>query len=274
MTGFGRGMVKSDLGTITCEIKTVNHRYLDIFIKLPKELQSFDPKIKDCIGQFIQRGRVEVFIEKRGGDHSTHAEVNIPLGRAYLKGLQNLEKELKLKDCPTLQLLCQMPGVIELYTSPLVTEKAWKDVKKSADKAIEHLMIMREREGKFIETDIKKRLRLISKRVGYIEKRLPVLIEKCKKKIKERQLQLNAEAEIDKIDITEEVSRLSSHMKQLNIFLEDEIEAGKKLTFTIQEMMREANTISAKINDFLISRAIVFIKTELEKIKEQAQNIE
>lgn len=274
MTGFGRAAVKSNLGTIICEIKTVNHRYLDIFTKLPRELQSFDPKIKECIRQSIQRGRVEVTLEKSGGDHSTHAEVNIRLARTYLKGLERLEKELKLKDTPTLNLLCQMPGVIELYSSPLQTEKIWEDVKKSVSQAIESLLVMREREGRFIENELRKRLASIGKRLGNIEKRLPVLLKKYRKKVKDKSPQLNAEAEIEKIDIAEEVSRLSSHMKQLNIFLKDEIEAGKKITFTIQEMAREANTISAKANDFPISRTVVFIKTELEKIKEQVQNIE
>jgi len=285
MTGFGRGIAKSSLSTITAEIKTVNHRYLDLIVKLTKELQGLDPKIKNCIKKSIHRGRVEVFIERRGAKNSILAEINHPLARSYLTNLQRLGKKSKLKDTPSLSLLCQLPGVTELRTPRISIERTWGEVKKSINKALQALLIMRKREGKFIEKDMRNRLKTIKKTLKEIEKKLPVLLTTYKKKLKNKLRELqgklnNAKASTEiamlseKVDISEELSRFSSHLNQLGLFLNETGDVGKKINFTIQEMMREVNTMAAKANDFTISRAVVFIKAELEKIKEQIQNIE
>lgn len=274
MTGFGRGISKSSLGTITAEIKTVNHRYLDLVVKLPKELQGLDPKIKNSIKKSLYRGRVEVFIERRGGEHSISAEINHTLVRSYLINLQRLGKEFKLKDAPSLSQLCQMPGVIELRTPLISIEKAWLELKKSLDKALKALLIMRKREGKFIEKDIRNRLKIIKKKQKEIEKRLTFILKNYREELKTRLAELGGEAEGEKIDISEELSRFSSHLNQLGLFLNEEGDVGRKINFTVQEMVREVNTMAAKINDFAVSQAVVVVKTELEKVKEQIQNVE
>lgn len=284
MTGFGRGVAKSSLGTISAEIRTLNHRYLDLFIKLPKDLQALESKIKDRIKRLIHRGRVELVLE-RTGNHSISAEINYALARNYLTNLQKLRKKLQLKDSPSLPLLCQMPGVIELRSSPLSMEKIWVEVKKSIDKALRSLLIMREREGNFLEQDIRKRLTIIKKKQKEIEKRLPLILDKYKEDLKLRLAELSGKANSEKlsaeiailsekVDLAEELSRFSSHLNQLAIFLNEKADVGKKINFTIQEMMREINTMSAKANDFPLSQSVVSIKSELEKIKEQIQNIE
>ena len=267
MTGFGRGVIKSRLGTITTEIKTVNHRYLDLVVRLPKELQGLDPKIKDFIKKSIHRGRVEVFIERRSANAPVSAEINHTLVRSYLTNLQKIGKEFKLKDTASLSQLCQIPGVIELRTPLISIDRAWAEVRKSTNLALQALLIMRQREGKFIEKDIRNRLKIIKKKQKENKKRLPILLNTAK-----------ASAEIamlsEKVDISEELSRFSSHLNQIGLFLNENGDVGKKINFTIQEMLREVNTMAAKANDFTISRAVVFIKAELEKIKEQIQNIE
>lgn len=268
MTGFGRGISRSKLGLITTEIRTVNHRYLDLVLKLPKELLALEPKIKGYLKEVIHRGRIEINIERRGGDHSITPAINQPLARNFLTSLQNLSRELKLKDYPTLSLLCQLPGVIELRSSPLPIEKSWPEAKKSIDKALLSLLKMRGREGKFIERDIKKRLRTLKKKMGDIEKRIPILIDKYKKLPHEVNLMS------EKVDVSEELSRFSSHLHQLALFLKEKENVGRKIDFTLQEMLREINTLSSKSNDFTVSQAAVIIKSEIEKIKEQIQNIE
>lgn len=273
MTGFGRGQIKSKIGTFTAEIKTVNHRYLDLLVKLPKELQGLDPKIKDFIKKSIHRGRIEVFIERRGDENSLPAEINHTAAKSYFKHLERLGKETKLRDTPSLSLLCQMPGVIELRASRISQEKAWREIKKSVARALNNLSIMRNREGKCIEKEIKNRLKTARKKQKEIEKRLPVLIKEYRKKLEARLTEPGGKINND-IDISEELSRFSSHLSQISLFLNDRGEAGKKINFTIQEMMREVNTMAAKANDFVVSKAVILIKSELEKIKEQIQNIE
>jgi uncharacterized protein YicC (UPF0701 family) len=268
MTGFGRGISRSKLGLITTEIRAVNHRYLDLVLKLPKELQALEPKIKSHLKEILHRGRVEINIERRGGEHALEVEIDQTLARNFLTRLQSLGRRLKLKDQPTLSFLCQMPGVIELRTSPLPLEKTWLETKKSIDKALQSLLKMRHGEGKFIEEDIKKRLEKIRKRVRDIEKRIPLVIDKYKKLSSETGLSN------EKIDVSEELSRFSSHLQQLNLFLKEKEDVGRKIDFTLQEMIREINTLSSKSNDFPVSQAAVVIKSEIEKIKEQIQNIE
>ncbi len=285
MTGFGRGTVKSSTETICAEIRTLNHRYLDLFIKLPRDLQSLESRIKDQVKRQIHRGRVELVVERTGSDHFISAEINYALAKSYLANLQRLKKKLKLKDVPSLPLLCQMPGVVELRSSPLSIEKIWKEVKKSIDNALRSLLIMRDREGKFLEQDIRKRLGIIKKSQKEIENRLPLILGKYKDDLKLRLAELSGKANSEKlsaeiailsekVDLTEELSRFSSHLNQLAIFLNEKSDVGKKINFTIQEMMREINTMSAKANDFPLSQSVVLIKSELEKIKEQIQNIE
>lgn len=284
MTGFGRGITKSQLGTIITEIRSVNHRYLDVVVKLPREFQSFEPRIKNRIKKSIHRGRVEVNIEWRGGK-SISADINHNIARAYLMNLERLRQNLHLKDSPSLFLLSQMPGVIELRPSLTSAEKVWRKIKEVIDKALGHLLTMREREGRFIEKDIKKSIRIIQRMQKDIERRLSHLpgkdVEEIKNKLGELIKNVDNEklaAEImdlsQRVDVNEEVSRFSSHLSQLGIFLNEGKDVGKKISFTIQEMMREANTMAAKANDFSVSRSIIIIKSELEKIKEQAQNIE
>lgn len=285
MTGFGRGVTRSVLGTITTEIKTVNHRYLDLIVKLPRELQGLDPKIKECIKGAIQRGRVEIYIERSGGEGSVSAEINRSLARTYLTNLQMLGKEFKLKDTPSLSLLCQMPGMIELRTPLISTEKAWKEVKSSIDRALKALIILRKREGKIIEKDIKDRVKKIRKKQEEIEKRLPLMLDRYREELKTKLAELSGKIDneklsteigilSEKVDISEELLRFSSHLNLLCLFLNEKEDTGKKIIFTLQEMMREVNTMAAKANDFPVSRAVIFIKSELEKIKEQVQNIE
>jgi uncharacterized protein (TIGR00255 family) len=285
MTGFGRGVAKSHLGTITTEIKTLNHRYLDMVIKMPKELQVLEPRIKGLTKELIHRGRVEITVERMGGEDNTLAEINYSLARSYLTNLQKLGKKLKLKDSLSLSQMCRMPGVIEIRTLPVSIEKMWVEIKKSMNKALKSLLIMRKREGKSIEKDIRKRIAIIEKKQKEIEKTLPLLLNNYRKDLGARLSELSGRtkneklsSEIallsEKVDVSEELSRFSSHLNQLGIFLNEKEDVGKKINFTIQEMMREINTMSAKANNFSISRASIIIRSELEKIREQVQNVE
>lgn len=289
MTGFGRGEYCDKVYSFSVEIKTVNHRYNDIFIKMPKHINFLEDKIKKVIKNRISRGRVEVYINLEYlGESKVEILTDLPLAKSYYKALENLKKELNIKDEISLGHILDKDDIIKIENKELDEEETWFCLKKALEIALIETVDMRTQEGKELSKDIKSSLVIVENKTKKIEERTPKVVEEYREKLEERTRELLSEEynldedklanEIvffaDRSDINEEVIRLYSHINQFYESLEEEVPVGRKLDFLIQEMNREINTIGSKANDIEISRNVVEVKSELEKIREQIQNVE
>ena len=289
MTGFGRGEYSDGVHTFTVEIKTLNHRYNDIIVKMPKHINYVEEKVKKLIKESISRGRVEVYITLEYIDDSnTEVKVNTALANSYKKALENMVKDLQLDEKVTLEYIIKMPDVIRTDRMEDDENQIWLCLKTALVEALDNVVEMRIREGEELIKDIKERTIKIKHMIDTIKEKSPLVVEEYSKKLKERieELLLNEykvddcklENEVafyaDRSNITEEIVRFYSHINQLIDCLNSEEPVGRKLDFLIQEMNREVNTIGSKSSDIEIGRNVVEIKSELEKIREQIQNIE
>lgn len=289
MTGFGRGEAQDARRQFTVEIKTVNHRYNDIVVRMPKRFTYLEEKIKEIIKSEIKRGRVEIYVsvENIQGTDS-RISLNIPLVHQYLNVLNEMKNEFNVHDDISVSLLSTFPDVLVIETEEENEDEIWKCLQIATVKAVDMLIKMRVAEGERLREDILKKCKYIQGIVNKIEFRAPNVVNEYKAKLKERIRELldetaqldenrvNMEVALfaDKCSIDEEIVRLRSHIKQL-IRAFDEVNAiGRKLDFLIQEMNREINTIGSKASDLEIINYVVEIKSELEKIREQVQNIE
>lgn len=292
MTGFGRGEYIDDVRKITVEIKAVNHRYCDIFIKMPRKYSFAEEKIKAVIKNRISRGKVEVSVSVDNfGVSDADVRLDKDLAGKYLKALNELSETFEIGDLvgPSLSLIARMPDVIRTAPAEEDEDEMLRCLLDATGKAADNICEMREVEGQKLAEDIYKRADIISDIRSRIEKRAPELeMEYAAKfrarieelldgvyEVPEERVALEAAIFADKANITEELVRLDSHIMQLREFLkgkEDSI--GKKIDFLIQEMNREANTIGSKSNDKEITSMMLDLKAEIEKIREQVQNIE
>lgn len=289
MTGFGRGESSDGVHSFSVEIKTVNHRYNDIIVKMPKYLLFLEEKVKKHIKEYINRGRVEVYINLEYlADSNIEVNVNIPLALAYKRELENLINQLEIGDDISLTHLLTLPEVIKTERKDVDEDVVWGCLSQALEIALENVVNMRKKEGIELKKDIEIQLRKLESLIDKIEKRAPQVVMEYKEKLKERiselmdedadldEERLNFEVVLfaDKSDINEEVVRFKSHIKQFYMSLEQDEAVGRKLDFLIQEMNREVNTIGSKANDLEIINDVMDIKAQLEKIREQVQNIE
>lgn len=289
MTGFGRGEAGDDVRLFVVEMKSVNHRYNDIVVRMPKRLSYFEEKVKDLVKNEIKRGRVELYISLENiGEGDTDIALNLPLAQKYLTCLKEIQEKLQIVDDISVSLLAKFPDVIKVETAEEDEDQLWLCLKEASQKALQLLMNMRKDEGKKLSEDIENRCDYISKIIKTIETRSPQVVLEYKEKLRERvnelledsvqidETRLNTEVVVyaDKSAITEETVRLNSHIYQLKKALTEKQPVGRKLDFLIQEMNREVNTIGSKSNDLEIVSHVVELKSELEKIREQVQNIE
>jgi uncharacterized protein (TIGR00255 family) len=291
MTGFGRGPVSGKDSFWTVELRSVNHRYLDISIKLPRRFIGWDDKIKKEISSFHSRGRVDIFITFNDkGVESTKLKVDLGLAKEYLRCLKEVAQELSVTGEPDLTMLASYRDII----SPLedeggaeALEEFWPDLKEAITDAMKECLKMRQQEGESLQNDLLDRLSIFKQKIDAIEDSLPLIIEKRGKVLKERldnllsgididPMRLAQEVAIlvDKSDVNEEIVRLRSHMEQFNGFLNLDEPVGRRLDFLVQEFLREVNTIASKINHAETAHLIVGLKNDLEKIREQVQNLE
>ena len=284
MTGFGRASSDEDSDkNFSIEIKSVNHRYLDINIKMPKTFVSLEEKIRRLISERLSRGKVDVFINLK--DYSKaqgRAKVNLEFAKSYVKCLNSLKNEFKdLEDDIKLSMIVKHPEVIVIEEKEEDLEKIWNDIEGVLSEAIDGIVAMRVNEGEKLAKDILEKL------VNFIELKSSVVVENYREKLKERlkdflgnvdidETRLATEVVIfaDKATIDEEIIRLKSHISQLRESLSFKESIGRKLDFLVQEMNREANTIASKSNDLEITNSVIDIKNIIEKIREQVQNIE
>ena len=288
MTGFGRGEANRGGVAISVELRTVNSRFLEVTTRLPRSLSLRENDVKELIRKRISRGKVNVIanIEKEGNG-SAGLEINSSAAKAYYKLLLQLRKTLKLKETVKLEHMLQFSEIFEQKDDGATDEKEWGVLQKSLDAALGALAEMRQAEGGELERDFRARIALLDEKLGQIERlsveqvpaervrlreRVAQLIEKTQ--IDDGRLELELALMADRLDVTEECVRFRSHNKFFLEALALPEPAGRKLNFLIQEMNREANTIGSKSSATEIAHLVVGMKEELEKIREQLQNIE
>ena len=283
MTGYGRGECAQDGFKITVELSSVNRKQSEISVYLPRELEALESRIRDEINRRIARGRltVKVSMHAANGSYSGRVKLNAALARAYARELNRLAKELKLAGAVTLETLVRAPGVLQTDEELSDTETFWPSVAKALKKALDALMKMREREGTHLAKDLGRSVERVQKQAPEVVKRYQ---EQLRERIKNAGLEMpGVEDErllkeivyfADRSDISEELTRLQSHFQQFDDCVKSKEPVGRTLDFLAQEMNREVNTIGSKANDSMISREVVTLKAELEKFREQVQNVE
>lgn len=288
MTGYGRGHEVVGNYDITVEVKSVNHRYFEFSSRIPKAYQFLEDKIKSAVQSGCSRGKVEasVSIQLIGGGEN-EVTLNLDITRGYLEALRSSAGELDLLDDLRLSDLIQFPDVFTVRKRELDPEEVWEAVRGVAEEAVAAFVRMREKEGLQLKADLTGRLENIARTLTFIEERAPQLKEEyynrlyqkiaellADKNIDETRLVTEAAIFADRVAIDEETVRLRSHLQQFAELLETDQPVGRKLDFLVQEMNRETNTIGSKCQDVDITRRVVDIKSEIEKIREQIQNLE
>jgi uncharacterized protein (TIGR00255 family) len=290
MTGYGRGECSQDGFKITVELISVNRKQTEISINLPREMEMLEAQIRDVINRHIARGRltVRVLLHAGAGNLSARMHLNLPLARAYARELNRLAAQLKLPGAATLDHLVRAPGVFQTDEQLAEEEDFWPAVEKALKRGLSAMIKMREREGQHLAKDLVKRVAVMRKATLAIQKHAPAVAGRYREqliaRIKDADLGTPAADDerllkevvyfADRSDITEELTRLQSHFQQFDDGLKSREPVGRMLDFLAQEMNREANTIGSKANDSLISRQVVTLKAELERFREQAQNVE
>jgi len=289
MTGFGRGEWTGDEQTWTVELRSVNHRFRDIRIKMDPRFASLEDRIKKEISSFFSRGHVDVSISVSGEQGSGQLSVNVPLALQYKKCLQTLGQRLGLtSDCrETLDLIATFRDVIVAVDRQDDQEEIWLQLRQALAGALESSLAMRQVEGENLKKDLLHRLDLISATIEEVEQVFPALVAKREQQLKQRLEKLLGGIELDpmrlaqevalmadKSDVTEELIRLRSHIRQFGDFLDIDEAVGRRLDFLLQEFLREVNTLASKISDASIAHQTVSLKNEIEKMREQVQNLE
>lgn len=291
MTGYGRGEVKDEKGECLVEAKSVNHRFLEIKTKFPQKFAEIEDIVKRKIKENFSRGYFEVYVSFEGVNNSERElKLDMNLARQYITAVEELKRELKIDGKAELNNILQLNGILKFedLNSDTSESKAYiKFLENALDGAISSLKDMREKEGETLDRDITERLKIINDHTNILKGKQPELIDNFRNRFKERLNRMLEGKEIpverlseevaimaERSDVTEELIRLESHLGQFRQLLKEGGAVGRKLEFILQEMNRETNTIGSKAIDYLVSQQVIAIKGELEKIREQVQNIE
>lgn len=288
MTGYGRGEYKNKIGHCTVEINSGNHRYCDISVRMPRQFNIFENSVKKLIKERFSRGHFDIFITIDFFDKSfIKLDIDYRITEEYIHALSKIKKRFNIKGDLDLQTILRLKDIWKIEERKQDERKIWNLIENAIKKAMKSLEDMRIKEGKAIYRDTIKRIQLIKKYLDRLKQRLPEIMDKYCAKLRERIKSLLNELDIDenrfsqevaimadKSDVTEEVIRTDNHLDQfLNLIKTEEL-IGRKLDFLIQEINREVNTLSSKVSDLLISNLVIEIKSELEKVREQIQNVE
>ncbi|HAS78695.1 MAG TPA: YicC family protein [Ruminococcus sp.] len=288
MTGYGREQDTADKRTILVEIRSVNHRYYEFSSRIPRAYAYLDEKLKAFVNKRVSRGKVEVsvsIVNSEGSD--IFIEVNRPVALGYINALRSANEELQLRDDLSLSQICKFSDIFSVQKTVDDEEEVWKAVETVAGRALEKFIAMREKEGQKMKEDILSRLSTLENMVCFIEKNAPLMTENYRNRLYNRLMDILQDKNIDeqrilteaaiyseKVAVDEETVRLHSHISQFRELLESDNQVGRKLDFLVQEMNREVNTTGSKAQDLDITRTVVEMKSEIEKIREQIQNIE
>ncbi len=288
MTGYGKSEQTIDSLNVTVEIKSVNHRYFEFSARVPREYGFLEEKLKKYCNSLITRGKVECYVSVEDlEEREMEVNVNETLAAGYVKALKELSERFGLKDDISAVTLSRYPDVITLHKASEDEERIWNAVKTVAETAVSKFIEMRETEGSKLRGDILSRADYIIECVEFIEGRSPETVREYNEKLKQRMKELLGDAAVDeqrllneaaiyadKIAVDEETVRLRSHISQLREFMNSSEAIGRKLDFLVKEINREANTIGYKEKEVDIAKKVIAIKAEVEKIREQVQNIE
>jgi len=289
MTGYGRGQSGANGAQFSVELNSVNRKQSDVTVTLPRELAELEPRVRDLINSAISRGRLNVVVAYHTGSaNAQKAAIDTALARTYYRAMQELQKELGASGEVSIDTVLRAPGVVRVPEEQITSEAAWPDVEVALKEALRDLIDMREREGKNLAKDLIKRLKIVRQSLRKIRQLQPNVLKKYRQSLHERITKAGIDLPIDderlvkeviffadKSDITEELTRLESHFAQFAHHLRKKNEpVGRTLDFMTQEISREFNTLGAKANDVEISQHVVTCKSEMEKIREQIQNIE
>lgn len=288
MTGYGRGESAFGGTKFSVEVNSVNRKQSDVTVNLPRELAELEPRIRDLINSRISRGRLNVAVAyHRSAAASEKPALDTELARAYFAAIEDLREELNLAGEISIDTLLRAPGVLRLPEEQVSPDDAWEHVEKALESALADLIEMREREGRHLAKDLIGRLKVVRKSVRAIKELHPAVASKYRQSLHERIQRAGVDLPIDderltkeviffaeKSDVSEELIRLESHLAQFAHNLRREEPVGRTLDFVVQEIYREFNTLGSKANDAAISQLVVTCKSEMEKIREQIQNIE
>lgn len=288
MTGFGRCELSNEKRKITVELKSVNHRYLDVNIRMPKKLNFFESAIRTLLKEYMQRGKVDMFISYEDYSEQTLAvKYNATIAKEYLTYLQQMADEFNLENDIRVSSLSRYPEVLTMEEQSTDEDELWSDLSQAIREACTQFVATRTTEGEHLKQDLVEKLHHMRDNVDKVEQRAPQIIAEYRSKLMEKVNELLGDTQIDearlsteivlfadKICTDEETVRLKSHITSMLNALERSEGIGRKLDFIAQEMNREANTILSKSNDLETSDIAIELKTEIEKVREQIQNIE
>ncbi len=288
MTGFGRVQETVDGMNVTVELRSVNHRYFEFTAKVPRTYGFLEEKLKTFTNTLVARGKVECYVAVEQLEESeTTVSVNASLAKGYVDALRQLSEMFGLTADISAGALSRYPDVLVLQKTAADEDRIWNAVRTVAEKAVMRFIEMRETEGAKLKADILSRADTILEHVAFVEERSPQTVKEYNEKLKQRMEELLGSTQVDeqrllteaaifadKIAVDEETVRLRSHISQLRTFMEADEPIGRKLDFLVQEINREANTIGSKAQDVEIAKRVIAVKAEVEKIREQVQNIE
>lgn len=288
MTGYGRGEASSRTHHVSVELRSVNNRFLEIALRLPRSLSMRENDCKDIIRRTIARGKLNgTVMMDRGTPDAAALRINADTAKAYYRVLRDLKKSLKLREQIRLEHLLHFSEILETEEESTADEAEWTLVRAALEAAVADLHAMRQKEGRELEKDFRARIAVLNDQLNEVERLSKAQVPRERERIKERikqildaervdegRLELEVALLADRLDVTEECVRFRSHNKFFLEALDANDPSGRRLNFLIQEINREANTIGSKSNDQVIAHTVVGIKEELEKIREQLQNIE
>lgn len=288
MTGYGKAVVETESGRTTVEIRSVNHRYGEVFVKMPRSFLAFENDVRKAVGDRLKRGKIEVFVLREEGVAGQHQPmVNVPLARAYREAFDHLRTELGIYDPVTLPLILSQRDVLAAREEGGDEEILRGELLQAVRGAVEAMESMRVREGEALFADLAARRRSLATLIERVAERAPAVVAEYAQKLRERLAQLMADTALDearlaqevalladRCDVTEELVRFRSHLVQFDETIALAEPVGRKLDFLMQELNREVNTIGSKANDASMAAIVVELKAEMEKIREQVQNIE
>jgi uncharacterized protein (TIGR00255 family) len=288
MTGYGSAELERDGQRLTAEIRSVNHRFCEVSIRAPRLISMFEDQIRQLIQEKFSRGKITVGISWSGvGESGEVLSLNVPVVERYVSLLTQLRDRYRLSAELNVGTLATLPDVFTWEHTALSDEQTWALVKTLIEKACENMNAMKAREGEALARDLDKRLGILREELNRVVERAPFRPLEAKERLMTRLKAMLDDVEMDpariaqelalmadRLDCTEECVRLSAHLDQFRSLMEGQELAGRKLNFLLQEMNREANTIGSKANDVEIAHAVVIIKEELERLREQVQNVE
>ena len=288
MTGYGRGYTTVEGSRLEVELRSVNHRFCEIVVRLPKPLSSLEAQVKRRLQERFARGRLDLQVTLNGrGRYARRLEMDLNLARQYRRLLQDLKTRLNIKGDINLALFTNFQNIVTVADHPLSNRRLVHAFYRLVDQAVRRLEGMRQKEGQILARDLARQLQKIKKSVGVIKHRAPKVIADYQRRLRSRITRLvdglpldqkRLEQEVayhaSRCDVNEEMTRIESHVFQFEAMMRTAAPVGRSLEFLIQEIQREANTTGSKANDVIISRQVILIKSELERLREQVQNVE